>query len=212
MYAIGLTRLNDFVVNVFLYTVDLDTGECTQVGKSWISGSTGKGVAALACDLEGNLYCVDRGTLSANLYKLELTDDDLYCKEIGNTGVFSYTSAQSMAFDHNRGCLYWSNYYPYPNSESQNPYQHNLIQVDLETGKGTVLGAIGGQKTYGLYIPYDRDPLEKSAERISLPETGWQFEGQTQQLQAAVFPVTAKDQRLLWSSSNETVRQWMLTV
>ena len=205
MYAIGLTRLNDFVVNVFLYTVDLDTGECTQVGKSWISGSTGKGVAALACDLEGNLYCVDRGTLSANLYKLELTDDDLYCKEIGNTGVFSYTSAQSMAFDHNRGCLYWSNYYPYPNSESQNPYQHNLIQVDLETGKGTVLGAIGGQKTYGLYIPYDRDPLEKSAERISLPETGWQFEGQTQQLQAAVFPVTAKDQRLLWSSSNETV-------
>ena len=103
MYAIGLTRLNDFVVNVFLYTVDLDTGECTQVGKSWISGSTGKGVAALACDLEGNLYCVDRGTLSANLYKLELTDDDLYCKEIGNTGVFSYTSAQSMAFDHNRG-------------------------------------------------------------------------------------------------------------
>ena len=77
--------------------------------------------------------------------------------------------------------------------------------MDLETGKGTVLGAIGGQKTYGLYIPYDRDPLEKSVERISLPETGWQFEGQTQQLQAAVFPVTAKDQRLLWSSSNETV-------
>ena len=68
-----------------------------------------------------------------------------------------------------------------------------------------MLGPIGGVETCGLYVPYDRGIANKQVERITLEETGWQYEGQTQQLQAAVFPVTAEDQRLIWSSGNEKV-------
>lgn len=206
MYAIGRTYVSRYYAYVFLYTVDLDTAEFTQVGESFIDGTTNYGVATLACDLDGNLYCVQRGSQLAKLYKLKFVDGRPVCQSIGNTGYpsdFSYI--QSMAFDHNTGNLYWANMYVYVTTESQKNYQHNLIQLDLETGEGTVLEAIGGIETCGLYIPYDRAAPEKSVERITLAETGWQYQGQKQQLQATVFPITAKNQSLIWSSSDETI-------
>ena len=67
------------------------------------------------------------------------------------------------------------------------------------------MGPIGGAETVGLYIPYDREVSDKQIERIVLSETGWQYEGNTQQLQVAVVPATAADQRLTWSSSDTAV-------
>lgn len=205
MYAIGSTMVTLKDSSVFLYTVDLETAELTQVGKSAIQARTIRGVGTLACDLEGNLYCIERANQFAELFRLELVNEYPVCKSIGNTGLpSSFSSIQTMTFDHNTGNLYWANFYVYA-TESQNFYNHNLIQLDLETGKGTVLGPIGGVETCGLYVPYDRGIAKKQVERITLEETGWQYEGQRQQLQAAVFPVTAEDQRLIWSSSNEKV-------
>ena len=206
MYAIGSTMVDLHYSYVFLYTVDLDTAEFTQVGDSYITSRTLKGVATLACDLDGTLYCVERGSQLAKLYKLKVQDDRVTCESIGDdTGLPSSGYIQTMTFDHNTGNLYWANCFVYTATESQSFYNHNLIQLDLETGKGTVLGPIGGIETCGLYVPYDREIAKKQVERITLVETGWQYEGQTQQLQAAVFPVTAEDQRLTWSSSNEKV-------
>ena len=207
MYAIGSTTVLPKYSYVFLYTVDLDTAEFTQVGDSYITSRTALGVATLACDLDGTLYCVERGQQLAKLYKLGFKDGHVTCKSIGDDTGFPSSSGniQSMTFDHNTGNLYWANFFVYTATESQNFYEHNLIQLDLETGKGTVLGPIGGVETCGLYVPYDRGIANKQVERITLEETGWQYEGQTQQLQAAVFPVTAEDQRLIWSSGNEKV-------
>ncbi len=207
MYAIGSTTVLPKYSYVFLYTVDLDTAEFTQVGDSYITSRTALGVATLACDLDGTLYCVERGQQLAKLYKLGFKDGHVTCKSIGDDTGFPSSSGniQSMTFDHNTGDLYWANFFVYTATESQNFYEHNLIQLDLETGKGTVLGPIGGVETCGLYVPYDRGIANKQVERITLEETGWQYEGQTQQLQAAVFPVTAEDQRLIWSSGNEKV-------
>lgn len=207
MYAIGLTTVTLHYSYVFLYTVDLDTAEFTQVGDSCITSRTALGVATLACDLDGTLYCVERGSQLAKLYKLKVKDGRVTCESIGDdTGLPSSSGyIQTMTFDHNTGNLYWANCFVYTATEYQNFYNHNLIQLDLETGKGTVLGPIGGIETCGLYVPYDREIGKKQVERINLVETGWQYEGQTQQLQAAVFPVTAEDQRLTWSSSNEKV-------
>lgn len=92
-----------------MYTVNLDTAEFTQVGDSNIGGTrTNYGVATLACDLDGNLYCVERGSQMAEFYKLELVDNRPVCKKIGNTGCPSdFSRIQSMTFDRNTGDLYW---------------------------------------------------------------------------------------------------------
>ena len=92
---------------VFLYTVDLDTAEFTQVGDSYITSRTLKGVATLACDLDGTLYCVERGSQLAKLYKLKVQDDRVTCESIGDdTGLPSSGYIQTMTFDHNTGNLY----------------------------------------------------------------------------------------------------------
>lgn len=207
MYAIGHTMINHYFGYVFLYTVNLDTAEFTQVGtKSIVGTRTALGPATLACDLEGNLYCVECGSQLAELYKLELVDGEPTCRVLGNTGCPSeFDSIQSMTFDHNTGVLYWTNMFVYRNTESQEFYRHDLIRLDLNTAKGTVISPVGGIETCGLLIPYDRGIAKEVVERITLPETGWQFQGRTQQLQAAVFPVTAGNQGLTWSSSDEGV-------
>ena len=63
----------------------------------------------------------------------------LLVKSIGDDTGFPSSSGniQSMTFDHNTGNLYWANFFVYTATESQNFYEHNLIQLDLETGKGT---------------------------------------------------------------------------
>ena len=207
MYAIGLTHINRHYAYVYLYTVNLDTAEFTQVGDSNIGGTrTNYGVATLACDLDGNLYCVERGNQMAEFYRLELVNNRLICKKIGNTGCPSdFGRIQSMTFDRNTGDLYWANCFVYNTTQSDDWLSHDLIQVNLNDGTGTVLGPIGGAETVGLYIPYDRAVPDKQIERIVLPETGWQYQGKTQQLQVAVVPATAADQRLIWSSSDTTV-------
>src|SRR5699024_2911573 len=88
MYAIGRTTVLPKYSYVFLYTVDLDTAEFTQVGDSYISSSTDRGLATLACDLDGTLYGVERGQQLAKLYKLGFKDGHVICERIGdNTGL-----------------------------------------------------------------------------------------------------------------------------
>lgn len=90
MYALGYTTLNMYFSYVYLYKIDLNTGTVNQVGTKQITGTrTSLSVSTLACDLEGNLYCVERGNAFAELYKIELVDGEPVCTCIGNTGFGS---------------------------------------------------------------------------------------------------------------------------
>ncbi len=88
MYAIGLTYINKYYAYVYLYTVNLDTAEFTQVGDSNIGGTrTNYGVATLACDLDRNLYCVERGSQMAEFYKLSLWTTARFVRRLEIQGV-----------------------------------------------------------------------------------------------------------------------------
>lgn len=207
MYALGFTLLNQYTGKVFLYTLDLDTGVMDQVGTAAISGTRTKyGVGSLACDLEGNLYCVERGNVFAEFYQLKLEDGEPVCTRIGSTGFGSDADyITSMAFDHNTGALYWANCYGYILSGSSEGYQHSLIRLDPATGEGTDLGRIEGFETVGLYIPYDRTHGAGQVNQLALPETARLFEGQSTQLNVVVKPANALDKGLIWTSSDESV-------
>ena len=178
-----------------------------QVGTQAIMGArTNYGVGSLACDLEGNLYCVERGNAFAEFYQLKLKDGEPVCTRIGSTGFGSDASyISSMAFDHNTGALYWANCYGYILSGSSEGYQHSLIRLDPATGEGTEIGRIEGFETVGLYIPYDRTHGAGQVNQLALPETARLFEGQSTQLNVVVKPANAPDKRLIWTSSDETV-------
>lgn len=207
MYALGYTILNMYFSYVYLYKIDLNTGTVNQVGTKQITGTrTSLSVSTLACDLEGNLYCVERGNAFAELYKLELVDGEPVCTCIGNTGFGSAnTNLSSMAFDHNTETLYWANCYNYGMSDSSENYQHSLIRLDLTTGEGTELGQIEGFETVGLYIPYDRAGTTEQVCSVTIPETARLFVGQSTELTPVIKPANALDKGLIWSSSDEAV-------
>ena len=207
MYALGLTLISHYFSYVFLYTLDLDTGMLTQVGTDKITGTrTSQGVNGLACDLQGNLYCVERGNAMAELYRLELVDGEPVCTRIGNTGYGSEAgSGSSMAFDHHTETLYWINLYLYFMSDSSENLVHSLIRLDTQTGKGTKLANTRDFRTVGLFVPYDRNGVSGTIGSLRLPETSWLFEHQSTQLTPIIRPANALNQDLIWSSSDETV-------
>jgi hypothetical protein len=123
-----------------LYTVDLTTGELTLV--SSITGTSGL-ILTLAINLEGILYIVDAGT-SSSLYIVDKMNG--IAMEIGRTEVSEKVEyAQSMAFDHVTGTLYWC--------ESETVYD-NWMKIDITTGRATMIKARTYETTF-LFFPYN---------------------------------------------------------
>ncbi|MFA8298887.1 MAG: choice-of-anchor J domain-containing protein [Hyphomicrobiales bacterium] len=89
LYGIGDSKL---------YTIDLKTYECKQVGEKFKEV-----ISAFAIDTEGVGYviCEDE-----NLYSIDLSTFTLTL--IGHTGINNVEYLQSMAFDHTTGKLFWN--------------------------------------------------------------------------------------------------------
>ena len=128
---------------IYLMTVDLETGEATDVGI--VSGVNSGSLLTLAIDGEGNAYGLATGS-NAWLYSVDLATGE--CTEIGATGI-GMNYIQSMHYDINTGRLFWAQIY----STSSN----GLYEIDPETGAAEFLGVIGtsGMEITGLYTIYD---------------------------------------------------------
>lgn len=97
---------------------------------------------ALACDKNGQLYAISKGT-DSKLYKVDKTTAAL--TEIGNTGVTPY-HITSAAIDPKSGRMFWT--------VSLEDHSGKLYEVNLTTGQATHLFDFSGKEQItGLVIP-----------------------------------------------------------
>lgn len=120
-----------------LVTVDTETGD---IVKKYDLGIL---FGELAASYNGQLYGVTKD--GEKFYKINKNTGK--CTLVGETGVSQATYLQDMEFDHDSEVLYWT-------AQMKNG-EGLLLSIDLETGKATSYGKIGGDCQFlGLYIPF----------------------------------------------------------
>ena len=110
----------------YLSTLNIETGEVTNIDVFKDVQNGAIYMLALACDLDGTLYGIASNDI---LYTIDKTT--AACTPVGETGV-NASFTQSMGFDYNNGILYWVNAGDY-----------HLYTVNTQTGEATDLGAVG---------------------------------------------------------------------
>jgi hypothetical protein len=130
-----------------LYTVNLETGQLTQVAN--IGGISGYALA-MAIHLNGNMYALEASptTPDAKLYSINKTTGSATL--IGSTGQYM-NFAQAMAFDYNDpDCpLYWGMI------AQPSTIVSNWNKVNITTGAATIIQASPSLELTGLHFPYD---------------------------------------------------------
>ena len=123
-------------VNILL-SMDLFTGDVKILGKIFSEGEEDFLALTMACDLEGNLYCINYK--NGQLYRIdkepvETTPNYGYGTYMatnldadGKTSYYPALYSQSMTFDHATGKLYWAGY------QSKVGLSY-FIELDKETG------------------------------------------------------------------------------
>ena len=134
MYAID----NSTSGNSRLVTVDLATGNTTEVGSLGIS------VMTLSIDLNGNAYGIQITT--GDFHSIDLATGATTL--IGSTGQ-SVNYVQSANFDHNTETLYWFQCY--------SASAMGLYTVDTNTGAATLVQSNTGEIT-SFFVPYTYTP------------------------------------------------------
>ncbi|MEG1560628.1 MAG: Ig-like domain-containing protein, partial [Clostridia bacterium] len=177
------------VKGMVLYTIDLATGDYTEIGMT----GTSKGMTTLACSDEGVIYAIDS---EGALYTLNKTTGAATL--VGNTGV-SIKYLQSMTWDHVNGGLYWANC---------NQNDGILYSVDTTTAAATAIGNINGRNmevtclfTKGISTG---DPIAVNGIDV-VPESATLKVGRTLQLAAQIQPWNAAERGFYWGSSNPTI-------
>ncbi|MEG1560181.1 MAG: Ig-like domain-containing protein [Clostridia bacterium] len=172
-----------------LYTIDLASGDYTEVGMS----GTPKDFFTLACSDAGILYAVD---LDGSLYTLDKATGAGTL--IGNTGV-TVTYLQSMTWDHVNGGLYWAN---------SNQNDGILYSVDPATASVTALGNINGvnMEVTCLFTKGASpvDPIAVTGVNV-IPTEATLKTGRTLKLTARIQPWDATESGVSWASDNPSV-------
>ena len=129
--------------------VDPETGAVT------IVGDTGKALAALTVDAEGNMYAISE---DGNLYLVNKDTAELTL--VGSVGVAVGAMYQSMHYDLNTGNTYWAHVAPDQTS--------SLRLVDLETGATSSLGTIcpSGAMISAMYTVPGDEPTEPDMDSV----------------------------------------------
>ena len=125
--------------NNTLSTVNLTNGDLTTVATITGFSPSSATLLTLAIHLNGTMYTVNSG--NANLYKVNKTTGAVTL--VGSTGR-NVGYAQSMAFDHSDGTLYWCE------SES---VDDNFMTLNTTTGAATMKQA-NTYETTCLHFPY----------------------------------------------------------
>ncbi len=169
-----------YLVTIDLYDYSID--EIAQITT---------GIITLAADRQGQLYGI---AMDGCLYAINKTDGS--CRIIGDTGMI-VSFAQSMCYDYNTDTMYWA---------MCNVTQGNLCIVDLETGRASNLGVIGGntEVTCLFTIPNDEPVIHVESVEV-IPETLELSVGTSGVVSAQVLPEIASERHVVWTSDNPAV-------
>ncbi|MEG1773025.1 MAG: Ig-like domain-containing protein [Clostridia bacterium] len=172
-----------------LYTIDLTTGDYTEVGATGAPAT----LFTLACSDAGVLYSIDQG---GSLYTLDKATGTATL--VGSTGV-TVSFLQSMTWDHVNGGLYWANC---------NQNDGILYSVDPATAAVTAIGNIHGANMEVTCLftkaASTGDPVAVTGVNL-VPAAAILKVGKTLSLSAQVQPWNATDRGVSWVSSNPAV-------
>lgn len=190
-----------------LVTVDKLLGTVETVGEIGITTNT------LACDNEGNFYCVAYGdtnevTNRGFVYRFTL---DTMAEPVAITSeVHSNNYVQALELNPNNGKLYWNSFYYFDFYGFFQLIYAELYEIDPATGEVVTLKDFEHEIT-ALCIPlkssgggWSQPTDEVSA--VNLSDTSLSIlRGNKAQLSASVLPWTATNRDVTWTSSNEAV-------
>lgn len=170
-------------------------------------GSVGISTNTLACDGNGNFYCLEYPT--GALYTFTAAT---YAKPdlVGDTGI-EMEGIQSLEWNCNDDQLYWG--------WRNNPYSDMwidsyVIQVNPNTGATQKVGCAWWDPLPALFVfdlqrndrwDSSRYPAVDAAARVNMPAALSLLKNETQILAATVLPWTVSDRAVTWSSSNPSV-------
>ena len=193
------------VTNNTLVTVDKLLGTVETVGTIGITTNT------LACDPDGNFYCIAYGESSANrgfLYKFTL--DTMDVPEAITSTPCSNNYIQALEMDPNTGLLYWNSYYYWNFMGILEGSTANLYEIDPHTGTVNKLADFETEIT-ALCIPerttggsWSAPTDEVVSVNLSAASVSM-VRGNTTRLSATVLPWTATNRNVTWTSSDESI-------
>ncbi len=144
--------------NYWIRTVNLETGDFTDVASL---GSTV--IRAMAIDANGQMWGIGGNQYDCSLYKIDKRNGEL--TEVGHTGFNLLQSNSSATFDYRTGKLYWVGYTFTEDSDWRRYLYSYLLEVDLTTGKATVVKHFSNNEyLVGLFI---KDSHPKAPEKVS---------------------------------------------
>ena len=124
------------------------------------------------------------------------------CVNVGSTG-YTYALLQCMAYDYDTDELYWAQY----DGESG-----ELLRVDRATGHATSVGFVGGgagMEIISMFMIPENEPGQSEDIAVSgvviTPTQATVHIGSTIEFDAAVIPVSATNQNVTWSVSDESI-------
>ncbi len=213
-----------------LASLDILTGEVTDLGVIEFAAGTDVQALTLACDNDGVLYTISyvAGAVEGNEYTGDLYTIDpvtLTASYVGETGYLP-DYRQSMTVDHDTNRLYWM---AYGNPYSTDPYYGDdkaddedyiedpeasgpatFVEVNKKTGELTVVSDVQyNSEMVALYKPYlgSRDIIKNAAlKRLDLNKTSYSMSaGVTLKLSALPYPYYAELGEIEWSTSDPAV-------
>lgn len=156
MYAYCPDRTSD---GYYLRTVDLKTGEFTDVAK--VDASLY--IPAIAFSADGVMYGVahDPSQRSSKLYKIDKTNGKTTL--VGDIGYMVNCDYAGAVFDYRTGKLYWSSMCYTVNQYQERTYTSYLMEIDTTTGKATPVKTFKNGEVFSTLFLKDCHPKAPEA-------------------------------------------------
>ncbi len=200
-----------------LYAVDRMTANVQYIGQIGFETNT------LACDDQGNFYCIIYGTNWANVYEsgdlCRFTLETLSNPELLTRSFEKNCEVQALEWNPNDNHIYWASYYRFYSHGGLIEHLYNDIYMfDLEnqtTHRSGISSATLTAKEYRhlscLTLPKKGAAVQWPAPAegvagVQLEETALTLiQGEEKLLRAAVQPWSVTDRSVTWTSSNPSI-------
>ena len=211
----GYPMTEIYTINLWGNTTHPTTGEGLEpYAETWFYSRGGLQALCITADNAGTMYLLGTG---------EKGDTELWVSYESSFGMMFQKKmtldqpidyAQSMAFNHNNGKLYWAQFYP----TSISTFLTELFELDVQAGTYQSVGTLSGE-TCGLFSPLQEETLAASPIYQNIPVMDPNVVG-TPMLRKDVVnmnvgaeetlvfdmdPWYTNHRQVLWSSSDETV-------